>query len=222
MSKLTLVLAGAGDHARVLIDVIKENGYAEFREWNIAALTDARPELHGQSVMGIPVTGNDSTLHQLRDQGIEHALVGVGLAAGIERRAAVYEVLVSADFELPVLLHPSALVASRVEIDAGSVVLGGAIIGTKTRVGKNTVVNIGAALSHDCVLEDHAVVCDGAHITGGVRIGEGALIGAGATILPYLTIGRNGTVAAGAVVTKNVEDNAVVAGVPARAIRSNN
>ena len=42
--------------------------------------------------------------------------------------------------------------------------------------------------------------------------------GAGATILPYITIGESATVAAGAVVTKNVEAGTTVAGVPARAL----
>lgn len=52
------------------------------------------------------------------------------------------------------------------------------------------------------------------------RIGHGASIGSHATILPDLTIGRHALVAAGAVVTRDVPDYAIVAGVPARVIGS--
>ncbi|MDB5062741.1 MAG: maa1, partial [Mucilaginibacter sp.] len=43
---------------------------------------------------------------------------------------------------------------------------------------------------------------------------------AAATILPGVTIGENSVVAAGAVVTKDVPANTIVAGVPARAIKN--
>ena len=48
---------------------------------------------------------------------------------------------------------------------------------------------------------------------------ENASIGANATILPGITIGKNAIVAAGAVVTKDVPENAVVIGVPAKVVR---
>ncbi len=53
-----------------------------------------------------------------------------------------------------------------------------------------------------------------------IVIKRNAWIGAGATILPYITIGENAIVAAGAVVTKDVPDNSIVAGVPAKIVKS--
>ncbi|MNK22146.1 Maltose O-acetyltransferase [compost metagenome] len=52
-----------------------------------------------------------------------------------------------------------------------------------------------------------------------ILIKRNAWIGAGATILPGVTIGENAVVAAGAVVSKNVNDNTVVAGIPAKIIK---
>ena len=52
-----------------------------------------------------------------------------------------------------------------------------------------------------------------------VRIGNDVWIGGNVTILPGVTIGNNVVVAAGAVVTKDVPDNSLVGGVPARLIR---
>ena len=52
-----------------------------------------------------------------------------------------------------------------------------------------------------------------------ITIGNDVWIGAGAVILPGVTLGNNVVVAAGAVVTKDIPDNSLAAGVPARNIR---
>lgn len=57
-------------------------------------------------------------------------------------------------------------------------------------------------------------------IRGKVTIQEDAWIGAGAIILPNLTIGAGSIVAAGAVVTRDVPSFCVVAGVPAKVIKT--
>jgi acetyltransferase-like isoleucine patch superfamily enzyme len=57
----------------------------------------------------------------------------------------------------------------------------------------------------------------GDHIVG-PRIEEGAVVGVGASLLPGVRIGRKATVAAGAVVTKDVEAGSLVVGIPARSL----
>ena len=52
-----------------------------------------------------------------------------------------------------------------------------------------------------------------------VNIGNDVWIGGNCTILPGVTIGNNVVIAAGAVVTKDVPDNSVVGGVPAKVIK---
>ncbi len=57
------------------------------------------------------------------------------------------------------------------------------------------------------------------NIKGDVKIGKNCFIGAQCLILPGVTIGDESIVAAGAVVTKDVPSNTIVAGNPAKAIR---
>lgn len=52
-----------------------------------------------------------------------------------------------------------------------------------------------------------------------IVIKRNAWIGAAATILPGVTVGENAVVAAGAVVSRDVPDNTVVAGVPAKVVK---
>jgi acetyltransferase-like isoleucine patch superfamily enzyme len=57
-------------------------------------------------------------------------------------------------------------------------------------------------------------------LTKPIRIRQKAWIGAGAIILPGVTVGENAVVAAGAVVSKDVPDNVIVAGIPAKIIKT--
>ena len=52
-----------------------------------------------------------------------------------------------------------------------------------------------------------------------VTVGDNVMIGANAVIIEGVKVGNNAVVAAGAIVTQDVPDNAVVAGVPARVIK---
>lgn len=57
------------------------------------------------------------------------------------------------------------------------------------------------------------------HHIAPVRVGRNVWIGSGSILLPGVTIGDGATVAAGAVVTKDVPEGAVVGGVPAKILR---
>lgn len=110
--------------------------------------------------------------------------------------------------------------------------------GRHTEIGKNVFINF------DCVfldlggitIEDNVLIApkvsllsEGHPVTPGTRatlttghihIKKNAWIGAGATIMQGVIIGENAIVAAGAVVSKNVPDNTIVGGIPAKIIKS--
>ncbi len=87
---------------------------------------------------------------------------------------------------------------------------GGIYIGDDALIGHNAVL---ATLNHD---PDPAK--RGNLIPSPIRIGKKAWLGANVTVLPGVTIGDGAIIAAGAVVSKDVPENAVAAGVPARII----
>ena len=88
---------------------------------------------------------------------------------------------------------------------------GGIFIGDGTLIGHNVVL---ATLNHAKSPKDRSSM-----IPSPIHIGKNVWIGSNATILPGVTIGDGAIVAAGAVVTKNVLENTIVGGAPAKIMR---
>ena len=86
----------------------------------------------------------------------------------------------------------------------------------ETIIGEGAFVMSGAYVAHDVHLGRLAHVGPGALVGGLVTIGDHSRVGIGAVIRPKAVIGRNVIVGAGAVVTKDIPDNEVWAGNPAR------
>ncbi|OYX81443.1 MAG: acetyltransferase [Flavobacteriales bacterium 32-34-25] len=110
--------------------------------------------------------------------------------------------------------------------------------GKHTKIGKNVFINfdcafldLGGITIEDNVLiapkvslltEGHPTAIEDRHslIPKPIHIKKNAWIGTGATILPGVTIGENAVVAAGAVVSKDVPDNTIVGGIPAKLLKT--
>src|SRR5262245_39862489 len=118
------------------------------------------------------------------------------------------------------VIDPTAVVASSSTLGAGSYVNALANIGGASRIGAFAFVNRSAGIGHHAEIADFVSIGPGAVIASYAQVGSGAVVGAGAVVLPKIRIGSNAMIAAGAVVTKPVEQNSLVAGNPARVVRT--
>jgi sugar O-acyltransferase (sialic acid O-acetyltransferase NeuD family) len=118
------------------------------------------------------------------------------------------------------LIDSTAVVPPSTAFGAGCYVNGGAVLGGQCTLGHAVFINRVASLGHQTVLDDYVSVGPGATLASHVRVGAGALIGAGATIAPGIAVGSNSVVTVGAVVHKDVAPNTVVAGNPARTVKT--
>jgi len=106
----------------------------------------------------------------------------------------------------------------------------------RLRIGDRVFINCGSVvlsvleitIGDDVALANEVYVMDSnshgvegrPHVEAPVRIGDGTWVGARAMILPGVTIGKRVVVAAGSVVTRDVPDDCLVAGNPARVVRT--
>lgn len=193
---------------------------------NAVSLTFAvEPQFLNVSVIdGIPVV----SLNEL-SKDLTHYIVAVG---DPEHRRRLVTMCQMMGLQAATLVHPSAIISNDIKIGEGSILAAGAIATINVQIGRHVQVNIGCTLSHDVSIGDFTTVSPGAHIPGNVRIDEGVFIGTGANFVngtkaEPLNIGRRAVIAAGACVTRSVEADTLVAGVPAvrkqrRQVRLNN
>jgi acetyltransferase-like isoleucine patch superfamily enzyme len=104
----------------------------------------------------------------------------------------------------------STMITGPLHVDVGAPV----VIGSRVHLGHDV-----ALLSIDHRIGDHDERCAEVRAHP-ITIGDGAWLGARVTILPGVTVGEGAVVAAGAVVTRDVPPDTLVAGVPGRVIRS--
>ena len=113
---------------------------------------------------------------------------------------------------------------------------GGVKIGHDVEIGANSCISRGTLddtvignyvkfdnlshVGHNVVIEDNCTIILST-LSGSVHIGENSYIGVRSVVKNQVTIGKNCLIGMAAAVTKDVEDNKVVAGVPAKVLRDN-
>ena len=194
-----MYLYGASGHAKVIVDILQSNGK------QITGMIDDNPAIN--ELVGYPV------YHELENPS--PVIVSIG---DNRIRRKVVEKLQDAEFETAV--HTSAIVSPKSEIGEGTVVMQGAIIQSSVVIEKHCIINTGASIDHDCKIADFVHISPHATLCGNVTVGEGTWIGAGAVVIPGIRIGKWAKVGAGSVVIKDIPDNVVVVGNPARILRT--
>jgi UDP-perosamine 4-acetyltransferase len=206
----SLVLIGAGGHARVLLDILRQTEGCTF-----AGVIDGKAA-PGSTWLGIPVLGGDEVLTQLAGRGIGSFVIAIGSAAASPLRERLFRCARDGGLRAREVRHPAAIVAPSAQIGAGAQLLAGCVVNSAAILEENVIVNTRAIVEHDCRIGAHVHVATGAVLCGGVVVGTRSHIGAGAVVRQGIGIGADCTIGAGAVVVENVADGTTVAGNPAR------
>ena len=205
--KKPLVIVGAGGFAREVAWLAGRTG-----EWDLLAFVEDSP--HCALLNGTPVLTFDNA-HSLHPG--TNAVIAVGSTSG---RKLLRERCLSLGFVDATLIDPSAIIGDRVQIGPGSVICAGVTITVDCHIGAAAHINLHSTLGHNVRFEEYVTVSPGANVSGWVTVKRGAFLGTGCQIIDgkaddRLVVGEWATIAGGACVIRNVEDGALVAGVPA-------
>jgi sugar O-acyltransferase (sialic acid O-acetyltransferase NeuD family) len=200
MAKPSLILIGAGGHARSCIDVIEQEG-----SFNIAGLVGL-PNQRIARHFGYDLIGADSDLQMLA-KNHQYALISIGQIQTAENRMRLYNQVTKIGFQLPVIIAPTAYVSRHAIIGAGSIVMHGSIVNSGAIIGNNCIINNRSLLEHDVSVEDNCHISTGAILNGNVTVGAGSFIGSGSVIKEGVSIGKNCLVGMGLTVRRNLNDD---------------
>lgn len=210
----SIAIWGAAGHAKVVADAVRRAG--RFRVAGF--IDDVSPERRGSAFCGATVLGGRDVLHDLKASGVRHVALAFGHN---EARLRLMAELQAQGFELPLIVHPSAVIAADAVIEEGSYVGPLAVVNAAARVGRAVIVNSGVIVEHDVVVGDGVHLSPRACLAGGVQVGRASWVGAGAVVRDHVVIGAGAIVGMGAVVVGPVRDGATVIGCPAAERQTN-
>jgi sugar O-acyltransferase (sialic acid O-acetyltransferase NeuD family) len=210
-----LVVVGAGGFGREALDVIDAvNRAGDAVKFDVIGIVDDKPSpdnLKRLSDRGVAYLGSVGDWLATGDDA--DYLIAVGSPAARKPLADRFD---SAALRPATAIHPCAVIGSMASVGAGSIVCSGVQVSTNVRLGRHVHLNSSATIGHDSILGDFTSVNPAATVSGECILGYQTLVGAGAVILQGRRVGARCVVGAASCVTHDVEDDAVVKGVPAR------
>ena len=210
------ILGGLGNAALVAA-AIEHARRMNATDLEVAGFLNDREEV-GTMIDMFPVIGKTSDAKRLLDEG--YWFINTILRIdGNRERIALFESLQIPDERLVTFVHPMAYVAPSVQLGAGCIIMPNVSMSPGTKLGKGCLMMVGSMMGHDNVVGDFCHIAAQAAVGSYLTIGKGVHIGLNATVKENLTIGDYATLGAGAVLTKNIGDNEIWAGNPARFLR---
>jgi sugar O-acyltransferase (sialic acid O-acetyltransferase NeuD family) len=211
-----VIIVGAGGHAAVVADALLAAGR------QVLGFTDVDGTRHGATLCGLPVLGDDGVLDGYSHRGLELAngLGGVGGTTTAEQRRRVQEQLSARGWRFVTVRHPRAVVSPFASIGEAAQLLAASVLQPGARIGPGCIVNTAAVIEHGVVLGAWVHVAPCALLCGDVAVGARSFVGAGAVVRQGVRLGEDTVVGAGAVVVKDFAGRALLAGIPARRVES--
>ena len=207
------VILGAGTYGEVYLSYLRDAGI------NIVGFLDDDVKYKNTFIRDVPVLGQISLLETLKStHGVEAVYCPLGNNV-LRVRYLTYAN--SLGYETPNFIHPSVFISPNVEIgNKGIYILPRTTIMPWCKIKNYVMMSVNSIVSHHSVLDEGTFLSFGVNFGASISAGKYTYCGIGATIMTGVHhLGENCLIGAGAVVIKDVPNNAVMAGVPAKVLK---
>lgn len=212
MANKNAVILGFGSYGKVFHTYLKEQGF------NIIGFFDDNSKSLGRKVHGIEMLGHQEDLltPEFRKK-IDQVFCPIG---DNKVRTRYLQELNDYGYETPNFIHDSVILNPDVVLGKGVYLLPGVIIMPHTAVEDFVIISMGSKIAHHTKIKRGAFISTGVNVGANVIIKSKAFLGISSTVMTGVEkVGKNSVIGCGAVVIRNVEDNYVVAGVPAKTLK---
>ena len=208
-----MIIVGAKGFAKEVLEIFHQLNVVD----NIAFYDDVTCDI-GNFLFGkFPILKNEVEVQSFFSKYNNYFTIGIGKP---KLRYELYKKFVELGGVIRSSISPTATIGSYdVHIGLGTNILTNSIISNSVKIGKGCIIYYNVIITHDCKVGDFIELSPSVILLGNVKVGSFTQIGANATILPNVSIGKNVIIGAGAVVTKDIPDNCVVVGIPAKVIK---
>lgn len=115
-------------------------------------------------------------------------------------------------------IHPTVYVAKSARLGNGNIILANCVINSNFKMGNFNTINSCSLLGHDSIMGDNNFFAGHTCIGSNITIGSGNFTGLNASLKNFIQVGNNNLIGMASNVTKNLSNNKVVVGNPAKEI----
>ena len=203
-----LIVIGGGGFAKEVIWLANECNKV------VRGVLDDAVETHGTIIQGSIVLGKVDDWVKYSDCEF---IVAIGSPRVRKLVVDKMHALGSPDFTS--LVHPSVLYSNTVTYGKGSIICAGSILTADVNLGGHNILNLNVTVGHECSFGDFVTVAPMVAVSGNVVLRDKVEIGTGAVIRQGLTLSSGSMLGMGGVLTKNIPENTIFAGNPARKLK---
>lgn len=215
--KEKILIIGHGEHATMVVDNIEEQNVYEIMGYS----TNDASKIHTRAY-GYPVICLDQDIPEVlkNTPEIKGYILGIGMSSGSMKLrheiAAWMDNLTTAVN----IIHPAAIISKHAQIGNGNLIEAFTKVANGAIIGNHCIINSFSAVNHDQTIGNNVLIAGNVSMAGR-SIGSNTIIADGASIGFKKNVGSNCIIGDGAVVTKDIPDNVIAFGSPAKIIREN-
>ncbi len=211
---MILGVYGAGGLGREVLELARRIDKNEKRWDEMVFIIDGKPET--ESLNGARVLSYEAAKAEFGDS--LEVSVGVGEPA---TRRKLFEKLESDGIKLATLIDPVCVMPESTAVGRGSTIQYGCFFSPNITIGDYVYIQPQTNIGHDSVIKNGVILSATSNLGGNVTVGEYTYVGLVSAIKHGITIGDWCIVGMYSAVTKDVPDETVVVGAPARVLRDN-
>lgn len=205
-----LIIVGAGGFGLEVWWLATQLGYNV-----LGFLDDSYDVISHKETYGKPILGKI-------EDWVDHKDCEFSIAVGSPRtRKKIFDRMNNGDNKpnFATLVSPQAFQGFNVNIGEGCIVCNGVVITAEVNIGKQCIINLNSTVGHECNLGDFVTIAPLAAISGQVKLGDLVEIGTNAAIRQGLVVGDGALLGMGGILTKNMPQNSMFYGNPAKFIK---
>jgi sugar O-acyltransferase (sialic acid O-acetyltransferase NeuD family) len=205
-----IIVVGASGYGREVFQYVKDIARQQPDIRPKGLLDDdlsLRSNPGGEEIIG------DTTTYSIQEH--DRFVISAGIPAV---RHTLAERLASRGAQFITLIHPNAYVSPTARIGTGCIVSPFASVGSNAQLDDHILLVMYASVAHDCRIGSYCSLSPYAAAAGGVIVGSKVFFGSYAMVTPTKRIGQESKIAAGAVVYRDVPEQSLATGNPAKVL----
>lgn len=208
-----IVIFGCNEHASMVIDNIEQQD-----KYEIFGIITNDNNLIGKKVKGYSIICHDDDVETLlrENKDIEGYFLGIG---NMKIREKIYKKF-DPIFPAVNIIHPTSIISKHANIGYGNIIEAYTKIANDVIVGNHCILNSFTSINHDQTIGNNVLIGCSVSLAG-KTIGNNTIIADGSSIAFKKKVGSQCIIGDGSVVTKDIPDNTIAYGNPAREVKRN-